>query len=128
MCLSEHSIELRADFQRHYGLNLDDAGSKYSVYHAACLVSCLPENSMTMTVIDPENHWGLLETLLVKIEYDLAISNWLNSKDGEKGTNRPKPIHTRKKQVRNADRVGSYDIDELKRRLALPRKEVKTNG
>lgn len=125
MCLREHSIELRADLQRYYGLNIEDAGSGYSVYHAACLVSCLPQESATFRAIDPDSCWGLLETLLVRIEHDLAIANWLNSKDGEKGRNRPKPIQTRKKQVQNADRRGSFDIDELNRRLALPREEVK---
>lgn len=119
---------MRADLQRYYGLNLDDAGSGYSVYHAACLVSCLPNSSCTMVAVNEENQWGLLEMLLVKIEHDIAISNWLNSKDGEKGRNRPKPIYSHKKQVRNADRRGSYDVDELNRRLALPRKEVNNNG
>lgn len=37
--------ELRADFQQHYGLNLDDMGGPYGIGHAACLAAQLPPGS-----------------------------------------------------------------------------------
>lgn len=43
--LGSHPDELRADFQRFYGLNLDDLGTGYRCMHAAALVAHMPADS-----------------------------------------------------------------------------------
>lgn len=112
--------------QRVYGLNIDEAGERYSIYHLASLVAFLPHDSNTYMAIEPESQFGLLEMLLVRIEHDLSIGNWLNSRDGEKGINRPKPLFSPRKKV--SKQREALTVEELERRLALPREEVKDIG
>lgn len=76
-----------------------------------------------MTEVDPEFAWGQETYMLANIANSLQTLVWLNSKDGEKGRNRPKPIEPpkskKKKEPRNA-----YTVDEYKKLLSQPRKEV----
>lgn len=92
--LGNHEGELRADFQRFYGLNLDGMGIDYSVTHAAALAANLPRESATVRAVVPEAAWSDETYLLSAIEYDLRVLAWQNSKDGSKGRNRPKRPQT----------------------------------
>lgn len=88
--MHRHPAELRADFQRYYGLNLDGMGRDYSTLHAADLAACLPRESCSMTAEDPLNGWTLELQLLALIEWHLADWNWAHTKDGKARRNRPK--------------------------------------
>ena len=92
--LGSHPDELRADFQRFYGLNLDGMGIEYSTAHAAALAANLPRESATVRAVVPEAAWSDETYLLSAIEYDLRVLAWQNSKDGAKGRNRPKRPQT----------------------------------
>ena len=90
MMLGQHPAELRADFQRYYGLNLDGMGSDYSVAHAADLAACLPRDSATMRAHDPLNEWTIEAQLLALIEFWAHDWIWAHTKDGKAGRNPPK--------------------------------------
>ena len=74
--VSSRYRELRADFQRYYGLNLDGMGMDYTVTHAADLAVNLPRESCSWTAENPVNGWTRDQQLLALIEYHLATWNW----------------------------------------------------
>ena len=115
--------ELRADFQRFYGLNLGDMGCAFTVRHAADLAACLPPDGAVAKAINPDWRWGLQEHLLATIADTLRWLQWSKTADGAKNRKRPKPIPlpgVDQGKGRMKDAV-SVDVDELKRLLALPR-------
>lgn len=62
-CLREHPVELRADLQRHFGLNLDDMGRTFSAFHAAACLACMPRGSL-LAKIDQRTEWTITDVLL----------------------------------------------------------------
>lgn len=101
--------ELRADMQQTYGLNLDGMGVDYSFSHAACLVSQLPSSSRISRTIYPENDWSDETHFLAAIEYDLRVLIWQNTKDGQKGRNKPKPNKTPSDLEKEQQRKNGFD-------------------
>lgn len=83
-------MELRADFQQYYGLNLDGMGDAYSVTHAACLAVMLPGESRTMRAIDPACAWGLDQMLTAATANAARAIAWAMS--GGKASDRPEPL------------------------------------
>ena len=126
--LARHPDELRADFQRFYGLNLDGMGVDYSTLHAALLAACLPRESATVRAERPEATWGDDTYLLAAIEYDLRVLAWQNSRDGAKGKNRPKPVQTPADVARIAAKVGNTDLKDLADKLGIPMIERGDDG
>lgn len=114
-----HSDELRADFQRYYGLDLDGMGSDYSVAHAAALASNLPRESATVRAVVPEAAWSDETYLLSAIEYDLRVLIWQNSKDGAKNRNRPQRPQTPADVARIRDKVAGTDFAAIAAELGL---------
>lgn len=114
-----HPDELRADFQRFYGLDLDGMGADYTCAHAASLAVALPAESATVRAERPEAAWSDEAYLLSAIEYDLRMLVWLNSEDGAKGRNRPRPIWTPADVAELADRVAGTDTDLIDRVLGI---------
>lgn len=102
-----HPDELRADFQQYYGLDLDGMGADYTHEHAACLAVQLPRESRTARAMAPEAEWGWAEALLAAIEYNTRWLVWAQSKDAQKGRNRPEPLDgpgaTRERKARETD-------------------------
>lgn len=101
--------ELRADFQQYYGLNIDGMGTDYSYSHAAVLVTQLPSNSRVSIAIDPDSAWEAQTWFLSYIEYDLRVLAWQNTKDAQKGRNKPKPNKTPKEIMAQRKRVLNFD-------------------
>ena len=122
--LGNHPDELRADFQRFYGLKLDGMGVDYSMAHAAALAANLPRESATVRAVSPEAAWSDATYLLAAIEYDLRVLAWQNSKDGMKGRNRPKPVQTPADVARVRDKLDGTDLAEVAAALGIPLKEV----
>jgi hypothetical protein len=85
-----HPAQLRADFQRYYGLNLDGMGTDYTVLHAADLAACLPRESLCGIAEDPINEWNIDRLLLGRIEFWLHSWLWAHTKDGKRKVNKPK--------------------------------------
>lgn len=78
----------------------------------------LPRGSRTYTAIDPEFSWEQSHYLLANIANSLQWLVWANSKDGQNGKNKPKPIEPPKRRNK------AITADELKEKLSRPRKEV----
>lgn len=117
--------ELRADFQEHYGLNLDLMGKGYTIRHAADLAVMLPSRSRTFVAIDPSNAWGLQERVLARIEYWCHVAAWMQTRDGQKGRNAPKPLFDAAAHAdqRRKDAV-ALDVADYAKVLSKPRKEA----
>lgn len=120
--LKRHPCELRADFQQYYGLCIDDMGRTFSVRHAGELAVMLPRESRVAAAIDPANCFGVAELLATTIANGVNDLVWLNTKDGQKGVNRPKRIVP---PGAESDKQGSsLDVAEYERILNMPRKEA----
>ena len=61
---AEHPVELRADMQRYYGLNIDGLGRDYDAWHLAACVACLPLGSTLMASMDERGAWTMTDLML----------------------------------------------------------------
>lgn len=125
--LRRHPDELRADFQQHYGLNIDDMGGSYSLQHAATLAAQLPRDSRTLIAENPECEWNLTNTLLGMIEFHAHNGWYVHTEDARSGANAPQPLMpwARGREGRQGESMG---IDEYTEFLSRPRKEVDEDG
>ena len=119
--LRRYALELRADFQQYYSLNLDRLGIDYSVTHAADLVVMLPQKSRVMKAIDPANAWDWGEHLLADMVNRLRWLQWAKTKDGAKNRNHPKPVEAPRRIVKKAPANPIHKIEEYAKRLSQPR-------
>ena len=113
----EYRAQLRADFRQYYGVSFDEA-LKTSVVESADLAYMLPRGSRTFTAIDPEYAWEQEHYLLANMAHTLDLLLWAQTKDGQKGRNKPKPITPPRKAPEG------HSVDECRKLLARPRKEV----
>lgn len=117
----KHGGALRADFQRFYGLNLDDMGRTYGVLHAADLAVHLPAESAVKR--EMSGGWSRSEHLLAELVDGFALYMW--AKAGGKAGRKPKPIP--RPGVSDGSNARMKDalllpVDEVRRRLAMPRR------
>lgn len=70
--ISKHPVQVRADLQRYYCLNLDRLGSDFGAFHAAACLSCLPPGSALLSAIDKRLSWGNESHILHGIAQMLA--------------------------------------------------------
>ncbi|HAM15342.1 MAG TPA: hypothetical protein DCP91_05700 [Eggerthellaceae bacterium] len=117
--LVKHPCELRADFQRVYGLNLDDMGESYTYRHAADLAVMLPRDSLVFLAEHPELEWSDRDYFLWSIEYSLRVLKWQNTKDGQKGNNQPRPIPTPADTARIRAKVDNTDLNYIAEQLGI---------
>lgn len=118
--LMDYRAELRADFRQFYGCSFDRTLEE-SVEEAADLAVMLPRGSRTFAEIDPEFSWEQQHYLLATIANELQTLVWFQSKDGQKGRNRPKPIQPPR---RHTEKTEAYSTDEYAALLSRPRKGV----
>ena len=83
--LEQYPDELRADFQQFYSLNLEGMGRTYTTFHAASLLTQLPEGSRVARALNPDAAWTMDRQLLAVIANDLNWLVWSQTKDGQKG-------------------------------------------
>ena len=107
--MAKKPCELRADFQRVYGLNIDEMGESYSVRHAADLAAMLPRDSLVLKADNPALEWSDAVYLLRNIEYMARVLVWQNTKDGQKGRRKPKPVETPDERAKLREKVESTD-------------------
>jgi len=117
-----YKIELRADFQQYYTLNIDKMGVDYSIVHAADLAVMLPQSSRVMCRIDPANAWGWTEHLLADLVNRVRWLQWAKTTDGAKNRNHPKPIEPPKRVIKKEPQNPVYRAAEYARRLGMPRR------
>lgn len=113
-----HEAELRADFQRFYGLNLDDMGRSYSVHHAACIAAHMPQGSALYASIDPSSEWTASDHLLSLIEYDIRSLAWGLS--GGRKSKSPKPKRIEPPSASRKTDYSRSDMDEIADALGIP--------
>ena len=123
--LRRFKVELRADFQQYYTLNLDKLGIDYRISHAADLAVMLPQDSRVMRQVDPANAWGWQEHLLADIVNRVRWLQWAKTPDGAKNRNHPVPLEAPKRlrQVIPVNPV--HRVEKYAHRLSLPRKGIK---
>lgn len=82
--------------RRYYGVRLSDmwAGrekpSEVALYAYDC--QYIEGSALQRAVLSNDSDWTTTNQLLALIADHLAIANWFQTKDGEKGKNRPKQI------------------------------------
>ena len=124
MLRREHPAKLRADFQQYYNLNLDGMGADYSVTHAADLAANLPLDARCMRTLEPRLEWSMQDRLLAESVNMLRLLVWAQSKDGQKGRNRPKPIDFDALQKPNKSTENQLNSDQYRNALSQPRREI----
>lgn len=85
-------LQLRADFQQFYGLNIDEMGLAYGRRHAADLAVMLPRESRTVRAEHPELEWGEAEYLLAVIADAARDTCWGVLDSRRSSSNRPRPL------------------------------------
>lgn len=119
--MRDKRVELRADFQQYYNLNLDDMGQRYTIWHAADCAAMLPLTSRVAVSINPDNALTLSDRLQANTEYWTHLAAWMNTKDGSKNKNQPKHLLVDERSQRLKEAV-ALDQDTYKSILARPRK------
>lgn len=87
----QYEDALRADLQRYYGIDLDDAmGGAHSAAHVAALVRHLPSDCALRTSNDEDAAWTLEAVLLAGILN--SLNSLIHGLGGKKRGKRPKLI------------------------------------
>jgi len=122
--MQEHPDQLRADLQRHYGIDLDHAmAGEHTAAHIGALVACLPSDASLFRVDNPDAAWTLETVLLAVIHNDIS-SLIYGMSDPRKRGHKPKPIGPSwltAKAVRKLE-ARTLTIDELMAELSKPRR------
>jgi hypothetical protein len=75
------------------GYRVTDIGDAVSWADLRDIVQYQPNTSALYRALHPDNAlWGLPEHLLAVIADAVIAANWMQSRDGQKNRNRPKPI------------------------------------
>lgn len=114
---------LRADFQRYYGLNLDDIGERYSYSHAAALCANLPDDSAVYRATG--DGWSRTQRMLAQMGRSLDIIWWQRTPSGQqKGATPPDFYESpRAFEIERAESA-KYDkayMDEVAEALGIPK-------
>lgn len=120
----EHPDELRADFQEHFGLNIDDMGRSFSTLHAAALIGQLPEGSRVRAAYDADAVWTADRALAAAAVNALNFIAWTKTRDAQRGSNRPRHIGPSRARGGDARRPMSMTSDELESALSAARSGV----
>ena len=89
---SDHEAELRADLQRVYAIDWDEArAGGHTVRHMAALVACLPPDACLRAAVNPDAMWTLEPQLLAGIYNALSGLIWGMGDRRHRGP-RPRPI------------------------------------
>lgn len=89
----------------------------------------LPRQGRLFVKIDPTNQWGWPEVLLNKLNYNVEILAWQNTKDATKKPPRNAPklfvpefMHSIQGARAMSKEAVVHDVDDVKAILARPRK------
>ncbi|MBM6706010.1 hypothetical protein H6A68_02890 [Bifidobacterium pullorum subsp. saeculare] len=120
----KHADLLEADFQRVYGLDLNDAGRSYSWLHAANLAANLPDGSMSWTYINRMRTRTLDQYLSAAAVNAVRMLKW--RMDGYQSKAKPELINLNAKPKPQKPTVVAFDTPEQlmrqlgRARMALP--------
>lgn len=86
-------VELYADFQQYYGLDLAALLDAWEWRRADMLARGLPRESRTLRSLDPRLEWGEAEYLLAAIADNIAFLRYESAaSSGAKRVRKPKPV------------------------------------
>ena len=129
--LALHPDELRADLQQTYGLDLDEVGVAHSLAHYATCAAQLPTTARVFVAEDEDRAWGLSETLAAAQVNALNDLLWIRANEGRKHAKGkpPQPVgpgmsHDKRDQSGDRVKASVMSVDELRRQLSRPRREV----
>lgn len=114
--LASHEDALRADFQRFYGLSLDDMGDAYSFRHAAALCANLPDDSAVFRA--EGDGWTGTQQILASIGRGIDVIWWQRTDAGQKPNAEPPDNYISPHERRKRARAKAVPIDERKRIVA----------
>ena len=124
--MDEHPDALRADLQRHYGIDLDHAmAGEHTAAHVAALAAGLPSDALVRQAIDPDAAWTLEAVLLADLRNMFAMFSWGLGNPRKRGA-KPKrigPSWMRSRMRKLASTA--MTVEELMAELRKPRKEAK---
>lgn len=87
---------MTADLRRFYGVRLIDMyrGSESVPDVAAFVDECqfIEGSALRRVLLEDNSDWNTTNQLIALVADHLAIANWMQTKDGEKGKNQPKQI------------------------------------
>ena len=122
--MESHPDELRADLQRHYGIDLDHAmRGEHSAGHVAALAANLPLDARVYVAQNADASWTRQEILLAETRNALNKIIYMLA-DPRKRGNPPEPVGP---SWLTAGRMRSLEarsmgIDELMEELSKPRR------
>ena len=125
MLLTEHRGPLAADMVRYYSIPLSRVRERVTLWEFAAMAAHLPRGSSVWRAVNGEARaeWGLNEQLLAVMANALHWLQWAQTKDGERGRNRPVPILPpwEEDEAREVQRFGAEPVplDELDAFLGL---------
>ena len=94
-------------------------GESYSVHHAAVLAAMLPNDSLVFKAANPALEWSETMYMLRNIEFMLRVLAWQNTKAGQKGRRKPKPIETPEERARLRDKALNTDWQYIAEQLNI---------
>ena len=89
--LREYRGALRSDFRRYYGLDLR-AALRGNIFDAADLTVNIPPGAAIWREHGGPLAWSQAEHFAALQLHAANVANWQRTKDGQKGSNPPKPI------------------------------------
>lgn len=116
--LKRYPDELEADFQQHYGLDLEELGRGLSIRKAAVLAAQLPVDSRCCIAMDPDRSWSTEAWMLRSIEAHLATYMWSQSDKRKRGP-KPKPRDTPSEARKVLTSIGSTDFEYIANSLGV---------
>lgn len=91
---------------------------------AASLAAQLPADSRVLRAINPELAWGSLEHLLIAVEHDLRVIQWMFADHKKHTIPFPEPIQFNAQSKDANSDIEVMDADELFAILQRPREAV----
>lgn len=117
----KHHDEVIADMAETYRIDIYDFDPENSsddyVARIALYVAQLPDNCRWKRAEYPELLWQHHDYILENIEYDLRVLAWQNSKDGQKGRNRPKLPITPRERYEQQKKIAGTDLEYIDKKL-----------
>ena len=94
--IREHEHAVICDLRRFYGVRLTDVymGRENPFEVALYVYDCqyIEGSALYRALLGDDSDWNTTNQLLAMVADHLAVANWFETKDGQKGKKRPKQI------------------------------------
>lgn len=122
--LSDDEGAVRADLQRYYGIDLDEAmRGAHSAGHVAALIAHLPSDASIYRSRDNDASWTLEASLMACI-FNLLSSMIYGMSDKKSRGNKPAHIGPSWMNKQETAPARLLTVDELMAELSLPRRNT----